>query len=373
METTDTGQKPQTLKVGRDQVTVSEKQVVIDAAAEMTEWQVREFNRAIIFFQEKKYFLRQKSLAQKPYRVRYVLELWQGDAPTSGGSFTYDEEAVIQRDAAIKQGHMEDVVRSFLYLFYPFLGLLWSGTKDKLARFSIVSRTVTGISIMLTFGVILLDGVFAKMLLMGSIKTGTVAVGGIIRTFYGKDFLELGPISVPVVWLDVALFVFMVLDVIIRYSQHLRDAESPWGFLEWLKCLVPRGKIPATTRPAAKTLNAPVAPGPPPLPVEAVAPVVAAPTLIPGPRFEQQSPAGSGAAQSVPPPPVKPDAPAVPAPILIPGPRFEQEASSKASPAVASLPALPVEPSAAGAAPTLIPGPRFDQESPKTSAGDKAA
>src|SRR5688572_26022600 len=101
METTDAGPTPQTLTVGRDQVTVSEKQVIIDAAAEMPDWQVREFNRSIIFFQEKKYFLRQKAPAQKPYRLRYVLEPWPVEAPTGGGSFTYDADAVAERDAAI--------------------------------------------------------------------------------------------------------------------------------------------------------------------------------------------------------------------------------------------------------------------------------
>jgi hypothetical protein len=300
METSDAGQAPQTLKVGRDQVTISEKQVIIDAAAEMPDWQVRGFNRAAIYFQDKKYFLRQQADAQKPYRFRYVLEPWPAEATTSGGCFTYDEEAVTQRDAAIKDGRFEDVVRSVLYLFYPFLGLLWSGTKDKLARFGIVSRTVTGVSIMLTFGVILLDGIFAKMLLIGSMKTGVVAVGGIIRSFYGQDVLELGPVGIPVVWLDVALFVFLVLDMIIRYSQHLKDVDSPWGFLEWIKCLRPQMKSSVATRAVAESpaaLPAPAAPvpSPPALPAEAVAPVVAAPTLIPGPRFESDPPAASDA------------------------------------------------------------------------------
>jgi hypothetical protein len=57
----------------------------------------------------------------------------------------------------------------------------------------------------------------------------------------------------------VALFVFLVLDVIIRYSQHLREVDSPWGFLEWLTCLVRRKKVTA-------------------LPAEAAVPSVAVPT-----------------------------------------------------------------------------------------------
>ena len=117
---------------------------------------------------------------------------------------------------------------------------------------------------MLTFGLIMLEGVFAKMLLMGSMKTGVVAVGGMIRAFYGRDLLELGPISIPVLWLDVAFFIFLVLDLLIRYSQHMREADSPWGFLEWLKCLVPRKKIAPVIQPLTETpVNAGAAVPPP--------------------------------------------------------------------------------------------------------------
>ena len=294
METSDGGQEPQTFKVGRDQVAIAGNQVIIDAAAEMPDWQVRGFNRAPIYFQDKKYFLRQKAAAQKPYSIRYVLEPWPAEATTSGGGiFAYDEEAVAQRDAAIKDGRFDDVVRSVLYLFYPLLGLLWSETKDKLARFGIVSRTVTGVSIMLTLGVILLDGIFAKMLLIGSMKTGVVAVGGMIRSFYGQDVLELWPVSIRVVWLDVALFVFLVLDLIIRYSQHLSDVDSPWGFLEWLKRLLPRKKIPAVTQPVAETPVAPLGSAATAASGETAAPAVAATPLIPGPRFEPETPTGA--------------------------------------------------------------------------------
>jgi len=49
---------------------------------------------------------------------------------------------------------------------------------------------------------------------------------------------------VRILWLDVALLVLLFLDCIIRYSQHLNHAESPWGFLEWL--------FPRRTTPAAQ-------------------------------------------------------------------------------------------------------------------------
>ncbi len=80
----------------------------------------------------------------------------------------------------------------------------------------------------------MLDGVFAKMLLMSSLRTGHVVVGGMIRTFYSHDYFSLGPIAVRILWLDCALFLLLVADVLIRYSQHLRDDGYYPGFLEWL-------------------------------------------------------------------------------------------------------------------------------------------
>ena len=89
-------------------------------------------------------------------------------------------------------------------------------------------------AIMLIFGVIMLDGVFAKMLMMGSLRAGKVAVGGIIRIFAGQDYFNIAGLPVRVLWLDLVLFGLLVADLLIRYSQHLRDEEPSYGFLEWV-------------------------------------------------------------------------------------------------------------------------------------------
>ena len=47
METSEKPVEVKTLKIGRDQVTISEKQIIIDAAAEMPDWQVRAHNDAV--------------------------------------------------------------------------------------------------------------------------------------------------------------------------------------------------------------------------------------------------------------------------------------------------------------------------------------
>lgn len=234
VETAKESASPETLQVGPDQVTIEGNKVTIDARHVMPDWQVREYSRIPVYFQEKKYFLRQKTDAVKPFAIRYVLELWpEGEGGTSRVMLEYNEQVVAEREAAIRGGHYEDLGKAALLLVFPFLGLLWSETKQKLARFGIISRTVTGLSIMITLGVVMLDGVFAKMLMMSGMRAGKVAVGGIIRTFAGQDYWNIGPLPVRILWLDVALFVILVADLLIRYSQHLRDEEPSYGFLEW--------------------------------------------------------------------------------------------------------------------------------------------
>src|SRR4030095_11837169 len=142
----------------------------------------------------------------------------------------------------VKSGHIDDIGRAVLIIFYPLLGMLWSGTKEKLVRFGFVPRTLTGVSIFVSFGLFLLQGVFAKLQIMTSLRTGKIVIGGMIRAFYGEDYMNLGLFDVRVLWLDVIVLVVVFLDVLIRYSQHLRDVESPWGFAEWLTCLIPSRK-----------------------------------------------------------------------------------------------------------------------------------
>ncbi len=124
------------IQVGPDQVEITAKQVIIDARHVMADWQVREYARIPIYFRDKKYFLRQKVAGQKPYAMRYILEPWPEDnreIPRS--TLDYNEEVVAAREGAVRGSHFEDVGRAALLLFFPFVGMLWSGTKEKLARF----------------------------------------------------------------------------------------------------------------------------------------------------------------------------------------------------------------------------------------------
>ncbi len=227
---------PRIINVGPDRVTIEDAQVVIEAKNPMPDWTVREYCRTPIWFQEQKYYLRQKRAAEKPYAMRYVLAPWSVEecGPTSAAELVYDAETVASRDQGVRMGRMEDIGKAFLLLFYPFVGFLWTRTKEKLARCGIVPRTVTGVSIMLEFGLVMLDGVFAKLLIMGSLRSGHLALGGILRAFIGQDYLNFGLFQVRVLWLDVVLFAFLLLDCVMRYGYHLADTENYLGVAEWI-------------------------------------------------------------------------------------------------------------------------------------------
>src|SRR5262249_11804232 len=91
--------------IGPDLVTTEEQFVCIDAVREFPEWQVREYARIPIHFQEQSYFLREKRAGQAPFAVRYILERWPANHVSSAPfSFEYNAEMVAQRDV----DHRED-------------------------------------------------------------------------------------------------------------------------------------------------------------------------------------------------------------------------------------------------------------------------
>ena len=239
METEATTQV-QTVEIGRDRVTISENELTIDAIHEMPDWQIREFKASPIYFQEKKYLLIARNRGEKPFAWRYILKPWPEDAEAGKGFFTYDAEAVAERDAAHRGGVRSEVVSTALLPFYPFLGFLWSGIQRRLERIGYVAHTITGISIFAGFGLLFAHASVAVVLINGSIRSGKIALGGIIRLFTGADTLALGALQLPVFWLDLALFVALLLDVLIRYSRYLGDHDWCGGFLEWIVRRAPK-------------------------------------------------------------------------------------------------------------------------------------
>jgi hypothetical protein len=223
------------IKVGPDRVLVSDKEIIIDARRAFVDWDVREINQVPVYFEDKKYYLVEKRKGEPPFGVRFVLLPWPEDLTTCAKGFhTYDEETVAAREGQHRGSQRDDLVRALLMPFYPLMGYLWSGTQRRLTRFGFAPHSLSGVSIFTSFSLLFAEGVFAVVLINTSIRSGKVALGGFVRAMAPGDSIHLGPISIPVVLVDIALFVALLADVAIRYTEYLREDEWAGGFLEWL-------------------------------------------------------------------------------------------------------------------------------------------
>jgi len=212
----------ETLNIGKDRLTISGsgEQVIIDAAHEMQDWQVREFQRMPIFVGEFKFFLRQRIQGHPPYAMRYVLQRWPEDAYFDAAplSFTYDEKFVTERDAEHAHYERLDKLAKTLLCLYPLLGFLWAGSKRKLIPAGFVPRSITGVSIFTGVCLLLLQGTFVRMNL------------GLFTFLFGK----FGKLEFGLLMADYALFGLLLVDIVLRFDQHLKHVENPWGFGEWI-------------------------------------------------------------------------------------------------------------------------------------------
>lgn len=205
------------LAVGVDKVWAEGETIFILSTREMQEWRIREFQRMPIYFRGSKYYLRNKTQAMRPFVVRYELAPWPQDFHDQSSRFvTYDEDYVAQREAGSRSEVKAEWVRSCLLPFYPFLGFLWSGFKERvLMRYGFLPISITSASVMLAFHFWVLEGVFAGWLR-----------GGLLMAVFSSPALA---------WLDFALLPVLGLDCVVRCNQLLRgEVESPYGFLEWL-------------------------------------------------------------------------------------------------------------------------------------------
>jgi len=225
----------QAIRIGPDRVTITDTEVVIEAKHETDDWVVRTNNAPAIHFQEKKYILVEKGQAQPPYKIRYVLQPWPaGKIPNPKLFLTYGEDAVAERDSSRRGEILNSIVWVCLLPFFPFLGMLWSGTQQRLNRFGYIPRTITGFSIFTSFGMLLVQGVFIVVTINASVRTQKLMVGGIFRAMMNQDALHLGPVSIPLYVLDSLLGLACLADLCVRYTRYLREDQWTGGFLQWL-------------------------------------------------------------------------------------------------------------------------------------------
>ena len=230
------------LRVGPDQVAVSDTKLIIDARHEMPEWEVVRSGRPpSIYFEDRRYLLVEKSPGEPPFEFRYVLKPWPpGRESNPNQFFDYNLEAVTERESGRRAELADTLIWVSLLPVYPFLGWLWSRGQERLIRFGFIPRTLTGVSIFATFCLLFTQLVMISVMINGSARSGKMMIGGILVALSGHNFIPLGPLNFPVGLLDATLLLAFVVDAAMRYTHYLRETEWTGGFLEWLLSRPPR-------------------------------------------------------------------------------------------------------------------------------------
>jgi hypothetical protein len=220
---TDDPQPTNILSIGPDKLLFAGESVIICAAREIADWEVREFCRPAIYFQNKKYFLKQKFFGEAPNAFHYELAPWPSNVhEESKLSFTYDESFVADRDRQFRCQRGDEWVRYILLPCYPVLGFLWSGFKERvLSRFGFNAVSLTGVSLLLSFCLFLLEAIF--ILCLG---------GGFAEIVLNGLAWSSGTFDFPVKWLDY-FRLFCLLRVAVRcrraiWTNPARRRISRW-------------------------------------------------------------------------------------------------------------------------------------------------
>ncbi len=201
------------VSVGRDVVHFIENGIVIWAAAEMADWEVRAFCKIPIFYENQKFYLSERASGKPPHPFKYYLKRWPAQLEEESGlKIFYDGDYVAARDSTANAHTRNERLYGLLLLFYPFLGLAWSRTKQRLSEIGFEPQAITAASTLIEFAV-----AFVELIFFGAFHSG---------------FLEL--IKGTPMSLDLAIAGSLFTDCIVRYSQTLSGAQCPSGFLEWL-------------------------------------------------------------------------------------------------------------------------------------------
>jgi len=209
------------MRIGSDEVVFEGTRILIHARHPIRDWSVREFCRHAIHFRGQKYFLLTSHPSRPPFAACYELAAWPTDLhEESSVSFIYDAMFVARRDAQFRTERRRTATWYALLPLYPVLGLCWSGFKERvLGPVGFEPRSITSASVMLTFCVLVCEGIFYGWL-----------NGGLIVLFTGRSFDWFLHD-----WPDALLLVVLFADCLMRGNELMQaDVTFPSGTLEWL-------------------------------------------------------------------------------------------------------------------------------------------
>jgi len=201
-------------RLGNDQVLLRGDHLAILSSVDMQEWEVREHRKTLIHYDGRTWKLVRK-VPCVGKRWRYELMPWTpGPMDSPGAEIEYGPEYVQTRDRAVGVGRRRDAGSLLLHWLSPLIGFLGSGTKRRLEEsYGLDPVAATRRSIYLEI-----------LLLLGA---GVLISIGLMVTALGKG----SPWPVRPFVLG---FLFVGLDVLMRYDRILHEERFPPGLYQWL-------------------------------------------------------------------------------------------------------------------------------------------
>lgn len=206
---------------GEDRILLDGENIVIDAATEMPDWEVRRFRRIRIHLEGVAYQLTGKTAGQEG-RVRYVLEPWPEDYPDPPGlEFHYDPSYVASREKERRAAERRSLLLPLLVPFVPLIGFLPGSWKLWIHdRYGIHPRTAVMGSLAIEAAGLLLTGLFLTLNMWAGAYSQT-GVFGLLPLLNDMRYLA-----------GVALI--LTADLLVRYGSLLEESMDLPGFYEWL-------------------------------------------------------------------------------------------------------------------------------------------
>lgn len=204
------------IPIGSDLVSREGERIVVDAARDMPDWEVRKARRAQIQFRDRVYFVASRVPGARG-RVTFLLEPWpEKSTDVPGARLVYDREYVRRRDQEVGLARVGMALQPLLVSLTPLVGFLPSATKRRL-------HTALGIHpVRATRWSVYLEG--AVVLLLGTYLTIMAFVAGL----GGAAAIGFGMFAQAVVQM------VLTLDLVFRVASLIRGTLDQDGAYEWL-------------------------------------------------------------------------------------------------------------------------------------------